>query len=230
MKKTKIGVVVAVEIGAVLSKYGEPSDTAVYQGFTVREYRSDSFNMYVVDSGAGEISAAMSTQLLIDRFGVDMILNFGAVGALSEEMKTSELCVVKSVIHYDFDTTGWLNLERGQYPGKSSAYLETSPELVKKVLEIKPELIPAVCASADKFVDSPADKTLLRENYGADICEMESAGVVLTCQRNDIPCLLIKAISDSLIGGGKEFMQELERVSVTCFDVVDKLLRELYAD
>ncbi len=225
----KIGVVVAVEIGAVLSKYGEASETSVLRGFTVREYRNGSFDMYVVDSGAGEISAAISTQLLIDKFGVDMIINFGAVGALTEEMKTCELCVVKSVIHYDLDTTGWLNLARGQYPGKDSAYLETTPELVEKVLEIMPELMPAVCASADKFIDRAEDKLALRENYGADICEMESAGIVLTCQRNAVPCLLIKAISDTLIGGGAEFMQELERVSLVCFDVVDRLIRELYA-
>ncbi|MDO4815089.1 MAG: 5'-methylthioadenosine/S-adenosylhomocysteine nucleosidase [Bacillota bacterium] len=229
MNKAKIGIVVAVEIGAVLSRYGEPCETQKLQGYTVRTYRGDSFDMFVVDSGAGEISAAMSTQLLIDRFGVDMILNFGAVGALTEEMKTSELCVVKSVIHYDFDTTGWLNLKRGQYPGNSSPYLEATPELVRRVLELKPDIIPTVCASADKFIDKAEDKIALREAYGADICEMEAAGILLTCLRNDIPCLLIKAVSDSLIGGGAEFLQELERVSLVCFDVVDKLLQEIYA-
>lgn len=230
MNKAKIGIVVAVEIGAVLSRYGEPSEVLSLLGYTVRTYRGSSFDMFVVDSGAGEISAATSTQLLIDRFGVDMILNFGAVGALTEEMKTSELCVVKSVIHYDFATTGWLNLQRGQYPGKSSPYLEATPELVSRVLEMSPRIIPTVCASADKFIDRAEDKIALREAYGADICEMEAAGIVLTCQRNNVPCLLIKAVSDSLTGGGAEFMQELQRVSLVCFDMVDRLLREIYAD
>ena len=228
MNKTKIGIVVAVEIGAVLAKYGEPSESATVRGYSIHTYRGDAFDMFVADSGAGEISAAAATQLLIDRFDVDMILNFGAVGALSEKMATYELCVVESVIHYDFDTTGWLNLARGQYPGKDSAYLKTTPGLVEKALEICPDMMKAVCASADKFIDRAEDKTFLRETYGADICEMESAGVVLTCQRNGVPCLLIKAISDSLIGGGREFMTELARVSEVCFDVVDKLLREMY--
>lgn len=227
MKKTKFGIVVAVEIGAVLAKYGEPRESVQLRGYTIHTYRGDSFDMFVADSGAGEISAAAATQLLIDKFDVDMIVNFGAVGALTDTMKTCELCVVKSVIHYDFDTTGWLNLARGQYPGKDSAYIETTPALVQKVLEISPDILPVVCASADKFIDRAEDKAALHSAYGADICEMESAGIVLTCQRNAVPCLLIKAVSDTLIGGGREFMAELQRVSETCFEVVDRLLREM---
>lgn len=229
MKKTKIGIVVAVEIGAVLAKYGEPSESANLRGYTVHTYRNDAFDMFVADSGAGEISAAAATQLLIDKFDVDMIINFGAVGALSEKMSTLELCVVDSVIHYDFDTTGWLNLKRGQYPGKDSAYLKTTVEFVEKVTQLRPEILKVVCASADKFIDRAEDKSALRENYGADICEMEAAGIVLTCLRNEVPCLLIKAISDTLIGGGKEFLLELERVSEKCFEVVDQLVREMFA-
>jgi len=229
MKKAKIGVVVAVEIGAVLKKYGEASRIEAIRGYTVREYSGEKFDLLVVDSGAGEIAAATATQLLIDRYDVDLILNFGAVGALTEAMRTSELCVIKSVVHYDFDTTGWLNLKTGQYPDKDSEYLSTTAELVDRVCELDPSIVPVVCASADKFVDKAADKAHLRYSYNADICEMESAGIVLTCLRCGVPCLLIKAVSDTLIGGGAEFLRELERVSLVCFDVVDRLLYELYA-
>lgn len=227
-EKTKVGVVVAVEIDAVLKKYGEAKDIETVRGYTVRTYRNDQFDLIVIDSGAGEISAATGTQLLIDRYDVDMILNFGVVGALTEEIKTAELCVVEQVIHYDFDTTGWLNLPRGQYPDKDSSYLKTTPELVAKVKQLNPELIGVICASADKFIDPADQKAALHEAYGADICEMESAGIVLTCQRNEVPVLSIKAISDSLTGGGKEFMEELERVSAICFDVVDRLIIEMF--
>lgn len=68
-------------------------------------YDNEDYIMYVVDSGAGEISAARATQFLITKYGVDMILNFGVVGALTDEMKTADMCVIESVIHYDYDTT-----------------------------------------------------------------------------------------------------------------------------
>ena len=229
MEKMKIGVVVAIEIDAVCAKYGEPDEICAGRGSTVRLYREKDFDMYVVDSGAGEIAAAAGTQMLIDRYGVDMILNFGVVGAVTEDMRTAELCVVDSIIHYDFDTTGWLNLARGQYPGRDSAYIRTDRALLERAEAINPTIRRAVCASADKFVDRAEDKTVLREKYGADICEMEAAGIALTCERNGVPCLLIKAISDCLTGGGAEFMTELARVSKICFEVVDELIHGLCA-
>lgn len=225
--KLRVGTVVAIEVDAVLSRYGEPQEKQIYPGFTIMIYDCEKYTMYVADSGAGEISAASAAQFLITKYGVDMILNFGVVGALSDKMKTADLCVVSSVIHYDFDSTGWLDLARGQYPGCDSAYVETDRALRECAMRIKPDLVPVVCASADKFVSPEETKRALRESYGADICEMEAAGIVYTCRRNGVPCLLIKAVSDSLTGGGREFMTELSRVSGICFDVTDRVIKAL---
>lgn len=227
MSNKKIGVVVAIELDAVLSKYGTPTEQNIYPGYTVMTYENDSFTMYVTQSGAGEIAAAAAAQFLISVYGVDMILNFGVVGSLSHEISLAEACVVDTVIHYDFTTDGWLNLSPGQYLGYDSPYISTSKELTDEALRVFPGLKKVVCASADKFVDDPAAKSALREKYGADICEMEAAGIVLTCNRNNIPCLLIKAVSDSLVGGGKEFLTELNRVSIECFDAADKIIRNI---
>lgn len=223
----KIGVVVAIEIDALLSKYGTPCETIYTHGRTVSVYKNEDFELYAVDTGAGEIAAASGTQLLISEFGVDMIMNFGVVGALTEEMTTAELCVVEKVVHYDFETSGWYNLARGQYPGQDSAYVCPTPELVQKAMEVYPKLRKVSCASADKFVSEAADKKRLHEEFNADICEMESAGILLTCLRCEIPCLFIKAVSDSLTGGGAEFMSELGRVSEICFDALDEIIREI---
>lgn len=225
--KKKIGVVVAIEVDAILEKYGEPKETVKRHGCTVHIYESDGFVMYVLESGAGEIASAAGTQLLISEFGAEVIINFGVVGALTEEMTTAELCIVEKVIHYDFDTSNWLNLPRGQYPDQSSAYVPADEKLISKAIEINPSLKKVVCASADKFVDGADEKSGLHEKYGADICEMEAAGIVLTCARNGVPCLLIKAVSDSLTGGGAEFMTELKRVSAICFDTTDKIIRSI---
>ena len=221
----KIGVVVAIEIDSVLRKYGEPAETVEKHGFTVRTFKNANCTMYVVDSGAGEISAAASTQMLISEFGVDMILNFGVVGGLTPEMASTELCIVDSVIHYDFTTVGWLNLKTGQYPGHESQYIKTTPALVEKALAIDSGAKKVVCASADKFIDSAEDKAALHEAYGAEICEMESAGIVLTCERNGVDCLLIKAVADSLTGRGKEFFDALNDASDACFELVDKIIK-----
>ena len=47
----------------------------------------------------------MTTQFLISKFDVDLIVNFGVVGGLTPEMELAKTCIVESVIHYDFDTS-----------------------------------------------------------------------------------------------------------------------------
>ena len=56
-EKKKIGMVVAVEIDAVLTHLGEPVETASYGSLPVRVYDLECAFLYVAHSGAGEIGA-----------------------------------------------------------------------------------------------------------------------------------------------------------------------------
>ena len=79
----------------------------------------------------------------------------------------------------------------------------------------------------DKFVGNQEEKQHLHNQYGADICEMESAAVLLTCLRSGVPCLMIKAVSDGLTGGGEEFYEALQSCAALCLEVTDQIIREL---
>ena len=96
---------------------------------------------------------------------------------------------------------------------------------MEKARAICPDLKPVTCASADKFVGNSAEKAGLHQRYGAEICEMESAGVLLTCRRCGIPCLMIKAVSDGLTGGGEEYYEALEKCAALCLEVTDRIIR-----
>ena len=54
----KIGMLVAVEMEAVLSRYGSARRTEERSGFRVYTYAMDGYTLYVVHSGAGELAAA----------------------------------------------------------------------------------------------------------------------------------------------------------------------------
>ena len=187
---------VAVEMGAVLSRYGKAMNEETRHGFRVLTYDMGEYLLYVIGSGAGELSAAAACQLLIDRYEVELVVNFGVVGGLTEEMAQTKTCVVEKVVHYDFDTSAYDNTVPGQYFEYPDVYLPATASLVKRASEIAPELKVVTCASADKFVDGGEAKRSLHERWGADICEMEAAAVVLTCNRSRVPCLLIKTVSD----------------------------------
>ena len=226
MKKT-IGMLVACEIEAVLRKYGTPLREEKRGGFTVRLYDNDDYELAVLHSGIGEIAAAAGTELLIDGYGASFILNFGVVGGLTEEMAMAKTAVVTRIVHYDFDISEIDPVEPAQYPGYADIFIKAPEKYVELAMKTEPSLVPVSCASADKFIGDPERKKKLRELYGADICEMESAAVALTADRCGVPFLLIKTVSDGITGGAEEYEKEVLRSSEIALSVADRIMKGL---
>ena len=223
----QIGMLVAVELDSVLRRYGSPENAEELGGFRVFNYRMDGYELHVINSGVGELAAAAATQLLIGHYRAELVVNFGVVGGLTEEMAQARTVIVEKLVHYDFDISQIDPLAPGQYPGYDSVYIPTTPALVEKAVSLEPSLKRVVCASADKFVAGQEAKAALHARFGADICEMESAGVVLTCNRCGVPCLVIKTVSDGITSGAEEFYAEVQRTSALCLDVTDRIIRGL---
>ncbi len=223
----RIGMLVAItrEMQVVLSRYGKAVSDEMRHGFRVLHYDVGAYELYVIGSGAGEIAAAAACQLLIDRYEAELVVNFGVVGGLTDEMAQTKTCVVERVVHYDFDSSAYDNTVPGQYCEYPDVYLPTTPALVKRAVEIAPELKVVTCASADKFVEGVEAKRALHERWSADICEMEAAAIVLTCNRSAVPCLLIKSVSDGLMQGGEDFHSSLRHTAELCLAVADRIVK-----
>ena len=77
------------------------------------------------------------------------------------------------------------------------------------------------------FVGTAEEKSFLHERFAGDVCDMESAGIVLTCELNGVPCLLLKAVSDGLADGADGFYTELQNASLRCLEVADKVMGKI---
>ncbi len=223
----QIGMVVAVEMDAVLARYGMALTEKRVSGFRVMEYQGESFRLTIVHCGAGEIAAAAATQLLISEYRAELIVNFGVVGGLTPEMAKTKVCIVDKVVHYAFDTSAVDHIPVGRYLQYPDVYIPATHALVEQARGIYPQLTPVICASADRFVDKAEEKRELHEIYGAHICEMEAAGIVLTCDRAGVPCLLLKIVSDGITGGAEEFQATKVEAANICMDLVDRILPRL---
>lgn len=223
----RIGMIVAVEIKAVLDKYGSALEEKNVAGYRVLEYKTPDYELVILNCGAGEIAAAAGTQYLISAYNVDMIVNFGVVGGLTEEMGKTKTAIVEKIVHYDFDTSAIDHCEVGRYVQYPDVYIPVDAYLFNKAREMYPELKPVICASADKFVADPEAKRALNRQYGAEICEMEAAGIALTCDRNHVPCLMIKVVSDGITGGAEEFSQTIDEAAAICIEIVNEVIGAL---
>ena len=211
----RIGMIVAMqrEIESAMAAFGSPGRRETVTGIEVSVYKTGENEIYLTRSGAGEIYAAGAAQLLITKYGVEAIINYGIVGGLTEEMTLCRTVAVEKVVHYDFDTSPVDGCGRARYINYPSVYLET---LLERALSAVPGMKRVICASGDKFIDAPEKKRELHEKYNADICEMEAAGILLTADRAGVPVLMIKAVSDSLFGGAAEAERSVELAAGEC--------------
>lgn len=227
MSREKIGLIAAIETEAVFSFYGSCERADAPSGFELYRVESEEYELFILKSGMGEIKAAAGVQYLITGCGVGKIINFGVVGGLSSEMSLHKLCAVERVVHYKYDCSEFMDLQVGQVDGHDSIYLPTDETLLRTALATDPSLITATCCSGDKFIAAAEEKTYLRETFGGDICDMESAGIVLACELNGVPCLLLKAVSDGLMDGAESFYSELLNASLKCLKTADEVIRSL---
>lgn len=172
-------------------------DESTISGVQVRKFELGNDTVYLATSGVGEVKAALAVQLLKDLFDVEAVLNFGFVGAVSPSLSIAELVVADKVCHYQFDISALNGIESGRYSDHPDRYFYFDKNLIARTLaNIGRPIRVVTCASGDKFVSSSGDKNMLRDEFRADICEMELAGIAIACERNNLPLLSLKVVSD----------------------------------
>ena len=150
--------------------------------------------------GVGKVNAALGTQLLISKFDVEIILNFGVAGSLNQNTQLCQVYQIAAAVQFDFDLVQ-LN---GTKIGTLNEYTENY--LIFNTLNIPFEQ--RKLGTADRFNDSAEDYKLLTEELSADIRDMEGAAIVQVAYAAAMPVYSIKAISD-VAGSGSTTEQFL---------------------
>lgn len=155
----------------------------------------------VVRSGIGKVAASITTSLLIQKYGVNMVINTGSAGGIGKGLSVGDIVISDKLAYFDVDVTGF-GYQPGQLPGGMPLYFEASRYLIqtmteaaeKTQLNVKKGLI----VTGDTFVDHPEKiQKILADFPDALACEMEGAAIAQTAQQFKIPFLVVRAISDT---------------------------------
>ncbi len=138
--------------------------------------------------GIGKVNAALGTQVLVSKFGVEKIFNFGVAGGLNKNTKLCEVYQIAAAVQFDFDLTELNGTKMGTLDEYQENYLTTN--------HFKADFPKMKLGTADRFNDSKDDYKLLTEELGADIRDMEGAAIVQAAYCAQMPVYLVKAISD----------------------------------
>lgn len=155
----------------------------------------------IVRSGIGKVNAAVCAQILIDKFGVDMLINTGIAGSLDVDINIGDMVISTDAVEHDMDASIFGD-PVGQIPRMDTFSFPANQELVEKAKAANEEANPDIqtfigrIVSGDQFVSSAEVKERLVANFQAKCTEMEGAAIAHAAYLNKVSCVIIRAISD----------------------------------
>jgi adenosylhomocysteine nucleosidase len=201
-----IGIIGAmqVEIDGIREKMTEISEQTV-SGVTYTKGRVGKTEVVTAVCGVGKVFAAICAQTMILRYNVSAVINTGIGGTLSPEIGILDLAISSGVVEHDMDTSA-VGDPVGMISGINMIDLPADPHLYALAERTAGELgirfQTGIIASGDQFVADRARKDFIHETFHAIACEMEGAAVGHVCCVNQVPFVILRAISDDVSGGG----------------------------
>lgn len=173
-------------------------------------------DVVVVKSGVGKVNAGICTQILVDIFDVDAVINTGVAGSLNHKIDICDIVISKEAQQHDMDVTA-LGYHQGVIPDMEESVFkadETLMELAKtsaKEAGLDVNIYEGKILSGDQFIGTVPMKEFLKKEFCGDCAEMEGAAVAHAASRNRIPFLIIRAISDKADGEAEMDYPAFER-------------------
>ena len=197
-----IGIIGAMEDEvAQLKKSMEIEETTEVASLSFCRGKLSGREVVVVRSGIGKVNAAICTQILVDQFHVDVIINTGIAGSLDAEIDIGDIVISTDAVEHDMDASIFGD-PIGQIPQMDTFSLPADESLVKLAKEVNEKANPDVhtwigrVVSGDQFVSSGEKKEQLIRVFDAKCTEMEGAAIAHAAYLNKISCVIIRAISD----------------------------------
>ena len=172
----------------------------------------------VVRSGIGKVNAGICAQILADVFSVDAIINTGIAGSLNKNINIGDIVLSTDVVQHDMDATGF-GYRKGQIP-QMPVFFFNADDLRRLAAEVCKEVNPDIqvfegrIASGDQFVCDQDVKNRIVSEFSAYATEMEGAAIGQAAYLNEIPFLVVRAISDKADGSAQMDYSEFEKAAV----------------
>jgi len=226
---SKIAVIVAVdqELEAIKHKF-EKIEEKKLRDLTYYEGSINGKEYIIIKSGIGKVNAARTTQMLIDRFDLECIVNIGSAGSLNDDLEIGDIVIGKELVQHDFDTTAFGD-EKGYITGAGKIF-RSNEDLIEKYkkymqennLNYKAKV--GTIASGDIFLTEKAMKEKIKSKFGADCVEMEGAAIAQICSLNKVPFIVIRSISDKPNGSNQmDYNKFADLASKRCADLIVKV-------
>lgn len=217
-----LGIVVAMEKeGKLFLDECQIENTEYYAGKKIYKGVFENKEFVLIISGIGKVNSGMATQIIIDRYNVEYIINFGVAGGKKDsELSAGDVALLRDVCQYDFDLSEIDDVSVGYMQDYDLVYYPTAfPNYHGNAFKLKRG------ASGDRFTKNKYWLELIH-TLGGEVVDMECAGIAQVAYANKKPVYILKLISD--VDGEEEsiFSQYANNVKSVC-EKIPNAVREL---
>ena len=171
-------------------------------------------------SRIGKVAAAMTATTLVEKFGVTHILFTGVAGAGDKSIQVGDIVVAESLVQHDMDASPLFPrfevplIGLSRFPADHQLgnrlfdaaqafldddFMEAIDPLERAAFGLtQPRIHRGLIASGDQFVNDRVHINALNAALpGLVAVEMEGAAVAQVCYELNLPCAVIRTISDN---------------------------------
>lgn len=197
-----LGIIGAMEVEVKeLREMMENPQAQTVAGMTFYQGTIKGKDVVVVRSGIGKVNAGICSQILVDRYHVDGIINTGIAGSLRNEINIGDIVLATVAVQHDVDATSF-GYPLGEIPEMGIKEFPADEKLRELAIKCCKKANPDIqtfsgrVASGDQFISSKEKKNWIHDNFDAYCTEMEGAAIAQAAYLNNIPYLVVRAISD----------------------------------
>lgn len=228
---TKLAIMGAMEeeIEPLLSYFSDIKVTE-FANNKYYEVKYNNLDIVVAYSKIGKVFSTLTATTMIEKFGCDTLLFSGVAGGINPKLQIGDLIVANKLCQHDLDITAFGH-PNGFVPG-GSVFVNTDEKLKNIALNVAKEnnikIIEGTIATGDQFVANEARKEFIESTFKADALEMEGASVAVVCDALNVPCLILRAISDTAdMDAGFNFDEFLESSAKNSANFLIKIINTI---
>lgn len=215
-----LGIIGAMEVEVKeLREMMENPQAQTVAGMTFYQGMIKGKDVVVVRSGIGKVNAGICSQILVDRYQVEGIINTGIAGSLRNEINIGDIVLATVAVQHDVDATGF-GYPLGEIPQMgikefpADEKLRALAEACSKKANPDIQVFCGRVASGDQFISNKEKKNWIQDNFDAYCTEMEGAAIAQAAYLNNIPYLVVRAISDKADDSANMDYSEFEAKAV----------------
>ena len=171
--------------------------------------------------GWGKISAAASTQYVIDHFQPDLLVNLGTCGGFEGFIDRGTIILVERTIVYDI-------IEQMSDADEAIEHYSTNLDLSFLPRIVPSPILRELLVSADRDIMAGDISTLIKK-YNAVAADWESGAIAWVAQKNAVKCLILRGVTDLVNPETGEAYGNYDLFSQRTKEVMRKLLDQFPA-